>query len=109
VSDERVQVIFALATVAVMAILAVTAWQAMRRFRDTTLSGPRVIVRCREGHLFMTVWVPGISVKAIRLGMVRFQYCPVGDHRTFVVPVSPASLTDLQRRQAQFFDDGGVP
>ena len=37
-------------------------------------------VRCSAGHLFTTIWVPLASVKAVRLGSTRYQYCPVGHH-----------------------------
>ena len=72
-------------------------------------SGGRVIVRCRDGHLFTTTWIPMVSFKAVRLGYVRWQYCPVGRHMTFVVPVRDDDLTDIQRRSAQRNDDGGIP
>ncbi len=43
--------------------------------RNSQLQGYRfgrdVIVRCRDGHLFMTTWIPGASLKAIRLGLAR--------------------------------------
>ena len=58
--------------------------------------GGDVVVRCREGHLFTTIWIPGGSFKAIRLGLVRFQYCPVGEHWTFVTPVRDSDLTDAE-------------
>jgi hypothetical protein len=37
-------------------------------------------VRCKDGPLFTTIWIPLGSVKAMRLGGARFQRCPVGDH-----------------------------
>jgi hypothetical protein len=37
-------------------------------------------VRCSAGHLFTTIWVPLGSLKAVRLGGTRYQYCPVGHH-----------------------------
>jgi hypothetical protein len=37
-------------------------------------------VRCSAGHLFTTIWVPLASLKAVRLGWTRYQYCPVGHH-----------------------------
>ncbi len=52
--------------------------------------GGRTLVRCRDGHLFRTLWVPGVSLKAIRLGWYRVQYCPVGRHWTVVKPVKDA-------------------
>jgi hypothetical protein len=35
-----------------------------------------VVVRCRRGHVFTTIWVPGASIKALRLGPWRVQRCP---------------------------------
>ena len=29
--------------------------------------GGNVVVRCRDGHLFTTLWLPAVSVKALRL------------------------------------------
>jgi len=37
-------------------------------------------VRCSAGHLFTTIWIPGGSLKAVRLGRRRYQRCPVGRH-----------------------------
>lgn len=37
-------------------------------------------VRCSAGHLFTTIWIPLGSLKAVRLGSVRWQHCPVGHH-----------------------------
>jgi hypothetical protein len=71
--------------------------------------GGNVIVRCRQGHLFTTIWVPGASLKALRIGWVRFQWCPVGRHWTFVVPVREASLGRRQRRRAAAQHDVRVP
>jgi len=45
-------------------------------------------VRCSAGHLFTTIWVPLASVKAVRLGTVRYQYCPVGHHWATVSPLN---------------------
>ena len=42
--------------------------------------GRNSFVRCRAGHLFTTTWIPGGSLKAIRLGLWRIQWCPVGRH-----------------------------
>jgi len=59
-----------------------------------------VVVRCLKGHLFTTIWVPGASFKAVRLGWVRLQWCPVGPHWSLVSPVKEADLTDEDRRIA---------
>lgn len=70
--------------------------------------GPSVIVQCRDGHLFTTVWIPGISLKAVRLGPLRYQYCPVGEHWVFVRIVNPADLTEEQRQFADMHHDSRI-
>jgi hypothetical protein len=49
--------------------------------------GGRVVVRCRDGHVFTTLWIPGVSVTSLRLGPWRYQRCPVGHHWSLVTPV----------------------
>jgi hypothetical protein len=71
--------------------------------------GGNVVVRCRQGHLFTTIWVPGASLKAIRLGWARWQRCPVGKHWTLVMPVKDATLTDEERRSAREHHDVRIP
>ncbi|MDG6106974.1 hypothetical protein Daura_28020 [Dactylosporangium aurantiacum] len=71
--------------------------------------GRDVIVRCRDGHLFMTTWVPGMSFKAVRLGLLRYQHCPVGDHFTAVRLMRDGDLTPAERLQAARHRDNGVP
>ncbi len=60
--------------------------------------GGNVVVRCRSGHLFTTIWIPGGSLKAARLGGWRLQRCPVGRHWSLVTPVKRAALTEDERR-----------
>jgi hypothetical protein len=64
----------------------VVATMVARRRGYSSLGG-RTLVRCRDGHLFRTIWVPGVSIKSIRLGWYRIQFCPVGRHWTMVKPV----------------------
>lgn len=71
--------------------------------------GGNVIVRCRRGHLFTTIWVPGVSMKSVRLGWWRLQRCPVGDHRSLVSPVNPATLPEDVRHDAQAHRDVRIP
>jgi hypothetical protein len=71
--------------------------------------GTNTFVRCRRGHLFTTVWIPGVSVKAVRLGWARYQYCPVGGHWGLVTPVKGSGLTDDERRLALESHDLRVP
>jgi hypothetical protein len=71
--------------------------------------GPNLVVRCRRGHLFTTIWIPGISVKSIRLGWWRLQRCPVGPHWSIVAPVREADLTEEERQLAGERRDTRVP
>jgi hypothetical protein len=71
--------------------------------------GGNVVVRCRSGHLYTTVWVPGASVKSLRLGLWRFQHCPVGGHWSIVTPVRESELTWRQKRSTRANRDIRVP
>jgi hypothetical protein len=71
--------------------------------------GGRIIVRCRQGHLFSTIWIPGASVKSLRLGFWRFQRCPVGDHWSLVKPVNPADLSEQELESAHEHQDSRIP
>lgn len=71
--------------------------------------GGNVVVRCRKGHLFTTIWIPGASLKAIRLGWMRFQHCPVGRHWSIVTPVKDSDLTPEERRSAGQHHDIRIP
>ncbi|HEY8998715.1 MAG TPA: hypothetical protein VIM53_00135 [Candidatus Saccharimonadales bacterium] len=71
--------------------------------------GGQTIVRCRDGHLFTTVWIPGISFKAIRWGWMRYQRCPIDNHWTWVTPVKISELTDAERRFAAQHRDSRLP
>jgi hypothetical protein len=44
-------------------------------------------VRCRQGHEFTTLWIPGVKLNAIDLVVARVQRCPVGQHWSLVTPV----------------------
>ena len=68
-----------------------------------------VVVRCRRGHLFTTIWIPGVSVKSIRLSWWRVQRCPVGRHVSFVTPVRRSDLTEDELRTADANRDIRVP
>jgi hypothetical protein len=71
--------------------------------------GGNVVVRCRDGHLFTTIWVPGASVKAVRLGWWRIQRCPVGNHWSVVTPVRESDLSESEQRFAREHKDIRVP
>jgi hypothetical protein len=80
---------------------------ALRR-RGYGLAG-EVVVRCRDGHLFTTLWVPGVSFKALRFGPSRFQRCPVGGHWSLVTPVALAELSPEEQRLARERQDVRIP
>jgi hypothetical protein len=71
--------------------------------------GGNIVVRCRAGHLFTTLWIPGVSVKALRLGLWRVQRCPVGHHWSLVTPVNASSLGNKQLRSAHAHHDVRLP
>jgi hypothetical protein len=71
--------------------------------------GGNTIVRCRQGHLFTTVWIPGVKLKALDLGVARIQHCPVGKHWTLVTPVQDSSLTEEERQSAREHHDVRIP
>ena len=54
-------------------------------------------VRCRAGHVFTTIWIPGVNLKALDLGIARVQRCPVGEHWSLVRPVRDADLSRRDR------------
>jgi hypothetical protein len=71
--------------------------------------GGNVVVRCREGHLYTTLWIPGVSVKSARLGPWRLQRCPVGGHWSIVTPVKESALSRRERRGARGQRDLRLP
>lgn len=94
-------------TLGVIVILLAAGTFAARRMGYKL--GRETIVRCADGHLFTTIWIPGASLKAVRLGMVRWQRCPVGKHWSLVSPVREADLTDAERQLAEQWQDVRVP
>src|ERR1700749_586878 len=95
---------------AVFAVIA-AAYAAARVLasRQGYSFGRNSLVRCRRGHLFTTVWIPGASVKSLRLGFWRIQWCPVGRHVDLVHPVKTADLTEAERAFALSHHDAPVP
>jgi hypothetical protein len=71
--------------------------------------GPNTIVRCRRGHLFTTIWIPGVKLKGLDLGIARLQRCPVGSHWSLVTPVRESDLTDEERALALEHRDVRIP
>jgi hypothetical protein len=96
---RRVRTIFGLGLVTELA----STW-----IRSGRLGG-NLVVRCRQGHLFTTLWIPAASVKSLRLGPWRVQHCPVGHHWTIVTPVKESSLSEDERRAAAEHRDVRLP
>jgi hypothetical protein len=71
--------------------------------------GGDTVVRCQQGHLFTTIWIPGASLKAVRLGWWRFQWCPVGRHWSLVTPVREADLSEDEKHSARENKDVRIP
>jgi hypothetical protein len=71
--------------------------------------GRNTVVRCRRGHLFTTMWIPGVSLKAVRLGRWRLQRCPVGPHWALVAPVRDSDLSEAERALAASNRDVRIP
>ena len=66
-------------------------------------------VRCSQGHLFTTIWVPMASLKAVRLGFRRYQHCPVGRHWATVTPLDPATTDPADLEAAAAVHDVPIP
>jgi hypothetical protein len=90
------------------AIAVIALGTAVARRRGYPLGG-NVVVRCRQGHLFTTIWIPGASLKSIRLGWWRFQRCPVGGHWSLVAPVRESDLDAEEKRVAGEHRDLRIP
>jgi hypothetical protein len=71
--------------------------------------GTNTVVRCRKGHLFSTIWIPGVKLKELDLVVARVQRCPVGNHWSLVVPVKNTDITDAERRFAEQHHDIRIP
>lgn len=91
--------------IAAVAMLVESAglWLRTRRI------GGNLIVRCRAGHLFTTIWIPAASVKSLRLVWWRVQRCPVGRHWSLITPVNERELTEDERRFAREHQDIPLP
>lgn len=92
----------------VAVVTVIVAYTLIARRLGYKLGG-NVIVRCRQGHLFTTLWIPGVKLKAIDLGVARVQHCPVGNHWSLVLPVRESDLTEEERQRARERHDARIP
>ena len=92
-----------------LAVVSVVAFTVAGRLLGYGF-GLNTIARCRRGHLFTTIWIPGVKLKALDLGVARIQRCPGGGgHWSLVTPVRAADLNPLQRARARARRDIRIP
>jgi hypothetical protein len=91
-----------------IAVAAVGVETAATWLRSRRLGG-RLMVQCRAGHRFETIWIPGVSLKALRLGPWRLQHCPVGAHWSLVTPVNETQLSEFERELGHSQRDLRIP
>ncbi len=98
--------------VLLVAVAVVGVWlpaTILRRRNITTRGTSDVVVRCSKGHLFTTMWIAGASFKSVRLGLKRYQHCPVGHHWSLVTPVPIDQLSEAERIEAARVHDIRIP
>jgi hypothetical protein len=95
--------------VAAVALSGLGAELAVLSRRRGYMLGTNTVVRCRSGHLFTTIWIPGVSLKSVRLGWWRYQKCPVGNHWTLVTPAKVSELTEEELQRAAQHHDVHIP
>jgi hypothetical protein len=66
-------------------------------------------VRCSAGHLFTTIWMPLVSLKAVRLAGTRYQYCPVGHHWATVRRLDDGTTGEADLASAALVHDVRIP
>ena len=109
-SNSTTALVLSIVAVSVVMVLSVSTLGARyARARGYSYLGEDTVVRCRQGHYFTTIWIPAISFKAVRLGLKRYQRCPLCEHWTVVVPVKDSELTDKIIRVAKQHHDSRLP
>jgi hypothetical protein len=66
-------------------------------------------VQCSAGHRFTTIWIPLASLKSVRLGGERWQYCPVGHHWAVVHRLDDGTASDADLESAALVHDIRIP
>lgn len=93
--------------VMVPAVIALAVWLLVSA-RAAEGRGTRVVVRCLGGHVFTTMWPPASRRNPFQAGVVRWRYCPVGEHWTMVTPVRPEDLSPAEWQMARRFHDNSI-
>jgi hypothetical protein len=107
--SDLTQILIVVLVLVIVGAVALRVGRLSRNQLEGYRFGRDVIVRCRDGHLFMTTWIPMVSFKAVRLGLIRLQYCPVGNHFTAVRLMRDEDLTPAEHLEASRYHDNGVP
>ena len=92
-------------TPVVVVVGVIAGGTVLARLLGYKLGGNPVVVRCRQGHVVTTSWIPGVKLKGLDLVAARIQHCPVGKHWSLVVPVRDADLTEGERQFARAHHD----
>jgi hypothetical protein len=67
------------------------------------------VVRGQQGHRFTTIWMPMVSIEAVRLGNGRWQHRPVGKLWSTVVPADKGALDPEALAAARAVHDVRLP
>ncbi len=102
-----VALVIALGVIFVVLVAVVGA--RVGRRRGYSGMGGNTIAHCSQGHLFTTLWIPGASLKAVRLGFKRYQVCPVCGKWRIVESVPDSELNDEDRQLAARQHDTKLP
>lgn len=94
---------------AIIAVIAVVGGGTLAGRLAGYKFGGNVVVRCRKGHLYTTIWIPGVKMKGLDFGFARFQHCPVGHHWSLTVPVKESTLSDDEKAEAASHKDVRLP
>jgi hypothetical protein len=88
----------------VAAVLAFGAGAIIAR-RKTRAHLGRTAARCRQGHLFTTIWGVKGAHRVTDFGWMRLQRCPVDGRLTLVYPVDESTLTREEKKLAKQVQD----
>jgi hypothetical protein len=89
-------------------VLLLIASTVVARRRGYNIGG-HVVVRCRQGHLSTTLWIPGVKLKGLDFGLARWQRCPVGRHWSLVTPVRDSDVAEEELAFARAHHDFPIP
>ncbi len=71
--------------------------------------GRESVMRCSRGHLFTELLIPGVSFRAVRLGVARYERCPVGRHWALCRPQRRSDLSPDEIAEAEAHRTSRLP